>query len=229
MIRLARSLLLVLALCGVSGVTDAQVSIPFPGPGMSTFTFATFDPATLTGGGSLSGGNLTYTSTGSASVVRATKTTTGKVYGEFTMTTGVSGSGNFGLGAIDNSQATSTPTSTATVTAKMWENRNDAISINNGSSAGYGSSFGATTIKVIAIDNSLGSGSGKIWVGVCSGGVITWPSSGNPATGANPMYSNLTGNITFFLNTFSSANFVVTANFGASAYSCTPPSGFGNL
>lgn len=216
---------IVLALCSQ---VNAQ-SLPFPGPGGVAFNFATWDPATLTGGGVLSGGNLTYSSSGSASVVRSTKFAASKFYFEISITTLVSGSGNFGLGVVDSSQATVTPTSIATVTAKMWLDRNDALAINNASSAGYGSNYGAGAVMSVAVDNTLGSGSGKIWVGSCSAGTITWPSSGNPATGANPMFSNLTGSIGAFVNTQSAATTNITANFGATAYACTPPSGYGNL
>ena len=203
---------------------------PYPAQAVSTAaTPTTLDPATLTGGGSLSGGNLTYSSTGSASVVRSTKYATTKFYLEVTLTAGVSGSGNFALGVVDSTQATVTPNSIATVTNKMWLNRNDSLALNNGSSSAYGSNYGSGSVMSIAIDNTLGSGSGKIWVGRCSGGTITWPSSGDPTTGANPMFSNLTGSIGLLLNTQSSATFTMTVNFGHTAYSCTAPSGYGNL
>lgn len=228
MCRLALSI--IAAIFAINVAYSSPAYAPYPAQAVGTgSTPTTLDPATLTGGGSLSGGNLTYSSTGSASVVRSTRFATTKFYLEVTLTAGVSGSGNFALGGIDSTQGTATPTSIATVTNKMWLNRNDSLALSNGSSSAYGSNYGTGSVMSIAVDNTLGSGSGKIWVGQCSGGTITWPSSGNPATGANAMFSNLTGSIGLFFNTQSSATFTMTANFGATAYSCTAPSGYGNL
>jgi len=224
-----RRALLAFAFCLLTAAATAQ-SIPFPGPGgVSSATPTTLDPATLTGSASLSGGNLSYNANTTASVVRSSKFAATKFYVEFSVTTGASASGNFAVGVIDSSQATATPTSIVTVTAKMWLLRNDALALNNAASVGYGSNYGAGTTLIIAVDNTLGSGSGKIWIGTCSGGVSSWPASGNPATGANPMYSNLTGNIGLFINDQAAVAFAGTADFGGTAYACTPPSGFGNL
>lgn len=227
--KIVRSLLLALAVIACGAPAPAQVSIPFPGPGLTTFAFATFDAATLTGGGSLSGGNLTYTSTGSVSVVRSSRYAATKFYMEVTINTLVSGNGTLAIGAVSNAQGTSTPSSIASVPSGMWMMRNDALALNNGSSSGYGGNYGAGAKIAVAVDNTLGSGSGKIWLGTCSAGTVTWYNSGNPASGTNAMFSNLSGNIGIIVNTQTAITNQVTANFGASAFSCTPPSGFSYL
>lgn len=217
-----------LGLLATISAAFAQVSIPFPGPGLTTFTFATFDPATLTGGGSLSGGNLTYSSSGSASVVRTTKyATSTKFYVEVTVNTATSGSGNIALGVVSNAQGTTTPSSIASVPSGMWLMRNDALALNNGSSSSYGGNWGAGTALSVAVDNTLGSGSGKVWIGTCSGGTISWYNSGDPVAGTNSMFSNLSGNIGIIVNSQTGASHGVTLNAGASAFSCTAPSGYG--
>lgn len=229
--RAIAAALLFIALVGCPALAQLGGGLMFPGPGTpaSSSAFAVFDPATLTGGGSLSGGNLSFSSTGSAGVVRSNKFAATKFYMEFSVTTAVSGAGVFAAGVIDSSQATATPNSIASVTIKMWLDRNDSLALNNGASSAYGSNWGATNVLSIAVDNTLGSGSGKVWVGQCSGGTITWPSAGNPATGTNPMFSNLTGNIGIFISAMTGASLAGTGNFGATAYGCTPPAGFGNL
>lgn len=189
----------------------------------------TWDSATLTGGGSLSGGNLIYSSTTSASVVRSTRYGNSKSYAEVTVNTAVSGSGVIALGVVSDAQTTSTPTSIATVPVGMWMMRNDAFAMNNGTSSVYGGNWGAGAVLAIAFDNTLGSGSGKVWLGTCSAGTVTWYNSGNPASGLNAMFANLTGNIGFIVNTQTSASTQVTLNSGASAFSCTPPSGYSAL
>ena len=217
-------------LLGIAAV--AQIA-PLPGMGpQSLFTssasYATWNPATVTNSGVLSAGNLKFTfSGGSGNVARGSKGTTGKAYYELTVNACTCGAGYFGFGAIDNSQATLTPANVAAVSAKMWEWRDDDLKINNGSSASYGSGFSSSAVLSVAIDNSLGSGSGKIWWGVCSAGTVAWASSGNPATGANAGFSNLTGTINAFINFFgSNGSPAGTANFGPS-FACTLPSGFG--
>jgi hypothetical protein len=86
-------------------------------------------------------------------------------------------------------------------------------------------SFGTSDVAQIAVDID----SGKIWVGKNN----TWYDSsggttGNPATGANPTASNISGTIVPFLGSYgtTTAGF---ANFGQRPFSYTPPAGFKTL
>ncbi len=205
-------------------------NLPFPGSsGVAGHAAATFDPATNTNSGTLTNGNLTY-QVSTTNAVRSTLTSLSKACFTLTVDSGTAGTGNLMLGVIDNSQATVTPTSVGTTTIKIWGMRDDALAVNNGASGAYGVNFGTGAVKTICFDNTLGSGSGKVWVGVCSAGTLTFPNSGSPAAGTNAMFSNLTGSIAAFVN-FQSATGTpkVTANFGQSAPACSYPAGYSNL
>jgi hypothetical protein len=214
------------AFCGA--VASLSVIVPGPG-GTAGPATAFFDAATITNSGTLSLANLKFTfAGGSGNVVRSNTFSTGKRYFEVTVNSG--SSGFIAIGVVDSTQATVTPTSLAAVPAGMWLNRNDGFKANSAGSAAYGSAWGVGSVMSIGIDNSLGSGSGKVWIGPCTGGSITWPSFGDPTTGANPMYANLTGNIGGMISFMGSTGSpAVTANFGATAYACPPPSGYGNF
>ena len=68
-------------------------------------------------------------------------------------------------------------------------------------------------------------GTGKVWFGVNN----TWILSGNPSTGANPVYTySDPTNIFPFLRMYNTAG-VSSANFGQRPFSYTPPTGFNAL
>ena len=92
---------------------------------------------------------------------------------------------------------------------------------NGGSSTSFGSTYGAGFTIGVALD----MGSGKIWWS--RNGV--WQASGDPATGANPAYSNLTGVVVYPMASTQTGQ--VTAhfgdtNFGALPLTYTVPEGF---
>ena len=87
----------------------------------------------------------------------------------------------------------------------------------NGSLEAYGDALAPGDIMSIALDMD----SGKVWF--AKNGV--WQNSGNPAAGTNEAYSGLSG--TFFpMHSVYQTNQSFTANFGASAFSHSIPSGF---
>lgn len=222
-----KKLILIISLL-LGGLANANPPGTFV-PLQLTSSYSIFDSTTLTGGASLSANALVYSSSGSASVVRSKPYSASKGYAEITINTAASGSGNIAIGVVASSQATSTPTSIASVPSGMWIMRNDAFAINNGSSFVYGGSWGAGTTLSIAFDNTLGAGSGKVWIGTCSGGTISWYSSGNPVSGTNAMFSNLTSTIALIINSQTGTTHQATLNTGATSFSCVAPSGYGTL
>lgn len=182
----------------------------------------TWDPATNTNSGTLSNGNLTYAaSSASGNVVRSTFFTSGwKFYFEYTMTTATAG--NHGIGVVQSTQATATPTSAATVPSGMWEWRSDGLKVNNGTSSALGTAASNGDVIMVACDPAAG----KLWFG--KGG--TWFGSGDPVAGTNPAYTGLTGSIGAFVNMFTNTGSGLgTVNFGATAFSFTAPTGYGKL
>jgi hypothetical protein len=101
---------------------------------------------------------------------------------------------------------------------------NGDISSNLGASAYDGTAYGSGAWPVIGIAVDLSTG--KIWWRNDSG----WFGSGNPATGANPAFTNVSGNITPYWNGggggYSGSHYF---NFGQRPFTYTPPSGFKTL
>lgn len=79
-----------------------------------------------------------------------------------------------------------------------------------------GVTYTSTDVAMVAIDLDAG----KLWFGKNG----TWNGSGNPATGDNPAYTGVSG--TLFPMAYLVDNCSLTANFGASAFSHSVPSGF---
>jgi hypothetical protein len=90
---------------------------------------------------------------------------------------------------------------------------------NNGSSV-IGGAFSQGDIISVAIDMDAG----KIWWGRNN----TWVLSGNPTTGLNPVYSNLSGTITPASNV-RGTNSMWKANYGQRPFTYTPPEGYKSL
>lgn len=161
----------------------------------------------------LSGGNLVDTASAQA-LVRATMgKSSGKWYWEVTATNGAS---NDSLYGVANASASLTTYLGGDVNG--WGYHNVAGNkINTGSSVAYGSPW--TTADKISV--ALDMDNGKIFFAKNG----TWQNSGNPATGANPAYSGLTGTL-YPANGYLVTPAVATTNFGASAFTYGVPSGF---
>jgi hypothetical protein len=122
----------------------------------------------------------------------------GKWYWEWTLTT-VGSASAIGVLSDGNQQSSGTGFSGAVYKSFNW-----AGTASNGD------------IAMVAIDMD----SGKIWYGRNG----TWNSSGNPATGANPGDTGLTGTVWYPMFYLNAANGY--ANFGQRPFAYTPPSGF---
>jgi hypothetical protein len=193
-------------------------------PAVTTATWELATVASVT----LSGGNLVATNTGTTStnqgarVATTSGKTTGLYYYECTITTKTGAiNGSIGVGTTASTYTNMGNGGTAGV-VMYWQSGNIWA---NGSSAS--STLGVLTngqVAGIAID----LGNRKAWFRIAPSG--NWNGSGtaNPATN--------TGGITIPAGTMvpfvtfggspGSANNVITANFGASAFSGAVPSGF---
>ncbi len=162
---------------------------------------------------SLSNGDLTATATADYGAVRSVfSASTGKWYWEI---------------KVEGTQylAPGIATSAAPVTyqfgndAYSWVRLGNGWRMNNTVHSTYGDEVSVADYYGFALDMD----NGKIWVS--RNGV--WPDSGDPSTGANPMYSGLSG---IFYAGFSGGIGGTpakgTANFGASSFSYTVPSGY---
>lgn len=87
---------------------------------------------------------------------------------------------------------------------------------NNAISTAYGTSYAAGNIIGIALDMDAG----KVWFSKNG----TWQNSGDPAAGTNAAFTGLTG--TLYPTTSGAIVGNHTANFGASAFTYSAPSGF---
>jgi hypothetical protein len=194
------------------------------GFGAGGLIYATLDSATNVNSGTLSGGDLVYDNTSaSGNLIRSTiESSSAKFYFEVTLTThGLAGSGYGYVGVIQTAQASTSPTSLGGTPAGLWLWRDDANRANNGSSAALGSAWAVGNVIGVACDPA----NGRLWWAKNN----TW-AAGDPAAGTGASYTNLTGAIKACVGMMGTAqNVVLTANFGATAFTYTPPSGFSPL
>lgn len=86
----------------------------------------------------------------------------------------------------------------------------------------WGAAFAAGDVYMVALDKNAG----KVWFGRNG----SWFNGGDPASGANPAFDNLTGDLypAESSNT-SGTSWVWRANFGAETFVYAPPAGFSGL
>ena len=197
---------------------DSMLDVPsgngYADGGNGRGNYATLNPLENTGN-TLSAANLTATS---GSNWYNTKSTigmlSGKWYCEFVHTTAVNYT-QVGVFKTESPLSTSTYFSVSangwSYSAAFGELRNNDVPTTSGIST---SAVG--DIINIAVDVDAG----KLWFGKNG----TWFNSGNPASGTNAAYTNLSGGMSFVVGTNSTA--VINANFGQRPFSYTPPTGF---
>jgi hypothetical protein len=176
--------------------------------------YCVVNPLNAGSGISLSNANLTVTNTATTftRVYSTIGMSSGKFYWE-TTNTGASSSLNFGVGIDGNYLA-----NYCGQDASSWAYSSSGLLYNNGSSSATTSATNATDVIGIALDCD----NGKIWFSVNG----TFVGSGNPATGANPSFTGLTGTLFPIYRPYSAA---CATNFGQRPFSYTPPSGFVRL
>lgn len=174
--------------------------------------YATWNPDDKATEITLSNGNLTATSSYSKRKVRATiGHNSGKHYFEYTITTFREW---LSLG-VANSSMSLTGNDYIGDDANGWGYMNQGQKRHDGVNTSYGSTY-TTDVIGVAVDFS----SGKIWWS--KNGV--WQASGDPANGTNPAFTSVTGSVFPAITIADEA--VITANFGAAAFSYSVPSGF---
>ena len=171
-----------------------------------SITYATWNPSDKSANITLTNGNLTATTSGGAgNLVRSTiGVSSGKWYWEYnTFSMGML------MGISDGATSVNTdPGFSAGSYASYSDNATTKLKFNNSSSATYGIVYGPTATLGIALD--MGAGTITLYINNVSQGV---------------MYSGLTGTIYATVGQ-DTAVFSATANFGATALTYTPPSGF---
>lgn len=176
------------------------------------------DPANKGANVSLSNGNLTGTATSSAnSITRSIAShTSGKYYCEVTIGTAA----NTAIG-ICNSAAALTEYITQLGTHSCGT-----------FGTAYGGAGGTTTAPALTAGHVLGIavdiGNAAMWIkDITAAG--NWNANGtaNPATNVNGATFSCTGTV-YVATTLGNNADNVTYNFGATAYTGTPPAGFGN-
>ena len=184
--------------------------------------YCSFNPLDKHGSITLSEGNLkVQASTAQWELARSTFfLSSGKHYWEFTWTGSVTSSSGYQMGL-------KTPESTLSAAAQQagsYAFQYTSIYQTAGSLNTFTVSPGSTTTGdtvMFAYD----ADAGKMWIGVNG----TWNGSGNPATGANPDWTNLpTTGLSPFAGCYGSAN-TITLNAGQRAFKYTNHSGFSPL
>ena len=168
-------------------------------------------------------GNLSVTSshtTGSDTTSTSTFAfDSGKWYAEFKLTS--SADGVYVGVATSNLNFTNSGIDTSG-NSNCWITRGDDGTVrNNGSTAYFGTSFSNNDIIQIAIDMD----NSKIWWGLNG----TYGNSGNPSTGSNPAYSNLSGELMIIVgDNYSDRTPTILANFGSPPYTISSGNSDGN-
>lgn len=175
----------------------------------------TYDPSNKAASITLSNSNKTATQTSggwtSAKGLTSYAITTGKKYMEVTFTSFSSANAIFGFGnasASVNNYCGSDAHGWGYYASIGWV-------INNGAAVNFFATYTTGDVMMVAIDAGLG----RIWFGKNG----TWL-SGNPATNTSPAATGLTGSLVPMVSGQSAWS--GTANFGSTAFTYTPPSGF---
>ena len=194
----------------------------------------TLDPANMNSGGTLSNGNLTFTTaSGSAiNVISTASKSSGKWYFEVTInaqgSTTSSGRGALGVSVANSLRSSGSLPGNGTVGVTWWNYDTNIYYNGSGTSAGGSGTNGITVGVAIDIGNK------NAWIYLPGSG--NWDGQGgdNPATNTGGMNGSHFNNGA--LNTmFASPIFAeltvengseMTINFGASLFAHTIPSGF---
>jgi hypothetical protein len=178
---------------------------------------ATWNPLDKSASITLSGSDLVASNADASAnhSVRATKgKSTGKWYWEITVNSATANSGaEIGVGSssvgLDVKMASS---------ATGWTFQENNYYGNDGNYTIAGNTWGTGDVISIAIDMDAG----KIWWRKNG----TW-TSGNPADGSSPKYSNLSGTVYPMCSAKNTTQY--TVNFGASAFAYSVPDGFAGV
>lgn len=176
----------------------------------------TWDPANKSADITLSNADLTATKTAAsyANVRSVLGVNSGKWYWELTFDDEGPGYTVEEFGVGDNAIALGTSVG---FYSTGYSYKEDGQKGNNNSYVAFGSAFNVGDIISIALDMDAG----KVWWAL--NGV--WQASGDPGAGTNEAYSGISGTYYAWITLYDDTA-AVTANFGASAFSHSVPSGF---
>jgi hypothetical protein len=209
----------------VSGILGVLAASNAAAAGGST---TTLDPATKGTNGTLSGGNLIWTGSGTNAIARSVASySTGKFYFEVTVTTWDSTNYNLAIGLCNASQDMNVSIGASLNSLGMFATAADGrVFENNSAIIDYAPSaaFGASAVIGVAFDASAK----LVWFRENGTWLDGGSGAGNPAAGTNGATYAETGAIFAAVYTNAASN-VLTANFGATAYNAAAPSGFGNM
>lgn len=178
-------------------------------------TYSTWNPSDAAAGFSFSGGNLIATKGGSWSSARATL---GKASGKhyFEVTINALCDGCVMVGAMTSAASLSNWMAASSGGWGVHGNTTVLLKHHNGS---YSSISGGTLTNGQVVSVAVDLDADKIWWAING----NW-FEGDPSTGSGGSYSNLSG--TIFPALSISVDMTVTANFGASSFAYSVPSGF---
>lgn len=182
----------------------------------TTTTWNPSDKSSIT----LTGGDLTATATSQGAVRSISGKTAGKYYFEITVSTWASASTTLGM-ALSSYSPLGIPVGSAN---SVGFGRGGSISINGSSAPGLPTLGSRTSGDIIGI--AIDKSAQLIWFRVAPSG--NWNGSGtaNPATGTGGIDTSALSGALYACFAGFQVNEVATANFGASAFSGTVPSGF---
>ena len=125
--------------------------------------------------------------------------------------------------AVNQTDITTDPY-TQPAEGNLWAHRR-YNSASDGAITGVGSTGSWTSYGPAAVNGDVIGycvKNGKLFIAINN----TWLESSNPATEANPAFSNLTGNLRVGVNRFAdSGTDTTTLNFGQTGFTYTPPTG----
>ena len=197
-----------------AGITnDSLIDIPtnYDDGGNGRGNYAVLNSLSTSGGGVLSNGNLTLTSTSSALAPSTIAIPKGKYYCEMTATS---------IGAPMVGIAGTYTALYPGYAADGYGYYYNGNKYNNAVATAWGPAANTNDVIGIAYD----SDSGKLWFSV--NGV--WAASGNPETGANPAFTvaDVTKPYYFAAGSGGGGATTVNANFGQRPFAFAPPAGF---
>lgn len=176
----------------------------------------TWDATSKAANDSVSGNVFTGGTSGSVGFIKAVfSTSTGKYYWEYTMTSGIS---SVEVGACTTATVNSGNFNAGNFAGGYDYFNSTGNKINNAVSTAYGTAFTNGDIIGIALDLT----GGKIYYS--KNGV--WQNSSDPVAGTNPAFTGLSGTFTAEVGHTGFNAVVITANFGATAFSGTVPFGY---
>lgn len=183
--------------------------------------YATLNPLDVGANISNAQGNLyaLKTATGWTSQRSTLGISTGKWYFEGLVTGNIVSNGSEKQAMIGVGNSLMSLANYIGVDANGWSYNFDGLKINNGTSS-YGTAFTGGDVISVAVDMDAG----KIWFAKNG----TWQASGNPASGTNAAFTNVTGTVipAIGLGGSNTGNVSWDMNFGQRPFAYTAPSGF---